>query len=73
LPSEKPALAKLTRTDLPTDAEVRKYLRQWLQTYIAPAAAGFVRVYAEQTYGIPPEQVVADGDTYGYDKDANRS
>src|SRR6188472_8985 len=31
----------------------------------------FVRVYADQTYGIPPEQVVgtAGGTTYGYDKD----
>ena len=30
----------------------------------------FVRVYAEQTYGIPPEQVVgtAGGVSYGYDK-----
>jgi hypothetical protein len=30
-----------------------------------------VRVYAEQTYGIPPEQVVgtAGGTKYGYDKD----
>jgi len=29
-----------------------------------------VRVYAEQTYGIPPEQVVgtAGGTKYGYDK-----
>jgi hypothetical protein len=31
----------------------------------------FVRVYAEATYGIPPEQVVgtAGGTSYGYDKD----
>ena len=31
----------------------------------------FVRVYAEQVYGIPPEQVVgtAGGTKYGYDKD----
>src|SRR5437016_1210610 len=30
-----------------------------------------VRVYAEQTYGIPPEQIVGTmgGTTYGYDKD----
>ena len=31
----------------------------------------FVRVYSEQTYGIPPEQVVGTmgGTKYGYDKD----
>ena len=31
----------------------------------------FVRIYAEQVYGIPPEQVVgtAGGTKYGYDKD----
>jgi hypothetical protein len=35
------------------------------------ARAHFVRVYSQQVYGIPPEQVVgtAGGSTYGYDKD----
>ena len=35
----------------------------------------FVRVYSQQVYGIPPEQVVgtATGTKYGYDKDASGS
>ncbi len=53
--------------------EVLKYLRaNGYKTYIVTGGGqDFVRVYAEQTYGIPPEQVVgtAGGTTYGYDKD----
>jgi len=51
--------------------EVLKYLRaSGYKTYIVTGGGqDFVRVYAEQTYGIPPEQVVgtAGGTTYGYD------
>jgi len=53
--------------------EVLRYLRaNGYKTYIATGgSAGFVRAYAEATYGIPPEQV--NGTTqafqYGYDKD----
>src|SRR5262249_19865789 len=42
------------------------------KTYIVTGGGqDFVRVYAEQTYGIPPEQVVgtAGGTKYGYAKD----
>src|SRR5258707_5353001 len=53
--------------------EVLKYLgAKGYKTYICTRAGqAFVRVYAEQTYGIPPEQVVGTmgGTTYGYDKD----
>jgi phosphoserine phosphatase len=53
--------------------EVLKYLRaNGYKTYIVTGGGqDFVRVYAEQTYGIPPEQVVgtAGGTTYGYAKD----
>ena len=53
--------------------EVLKYLRaNGYKTYIVTGGGqDFVRVYAEQTYGIPPEQVVgtAGGTKYGYDKD----
>ena len=52
--------------------EVLKYLRaNGYKTYIVTGGGqDFVRVYAEQTYGIPPEQVVgtAGGTKYGYDK-----
>ena len=52
--------------------EVLKYLRDnGYKTYIVTGGGqDFVRVYAEQTYGIPPEQVVgtAGGTKYGYDK-----
>jgi hypothetical protein len=52
---------------------VLKYLRaSGYKTYIVTGGGqDFVRVYSEQTYGIPPEQVVgtAAGTTYGYDKD----
>jgi len=53
--------------------EVLKYLRtNGYKTYIVTGGGqDFVRLYAEQTYGIPPEQVVgtAGGTKYGYDKD----
>jgi hypothetical protein len=53
--------------------EVLKYLRaNGYKTYIVTGGGqDFVRVYAEQTYGIPPEQVVgtAGRTTYGYAKD----
>jgi phosphoserine phosphatase len=53
--------------------EVLKYLRSnGYKTYIVTGGGqDFVRVYAEQTYGIPPEQVVgtALGTKYGYAKD----
>lgn len=52
--------------------EVLGYLRaNGYKTYIVTGGGqDFVRVYSEQTYGIPPEQVVgsAGGTTYGYDK-----
>ena len=52
--------------------ELLKYLRSnGYKTYIVTGGGqDFVRVYAEQTYGIPPEQVVgtAGGTKYGYDK-----
>ncbi len=53
--------------------EVLKYLRaNGYKTYICTGGGqDFVRVYAEQSYGIPPEQIVGTmgGTTYGYDKD----
>jgi phosphoglycolate phosphatase-like HAD superfamily hydrolase len=52
--------------------ELLRYLRSnGYMTYIVTGGGqDFVRVYAEATYGIPPEQVVgtAAGTTYGYDK-----
>jgi phosphoglycolate phosphatase-like HAD superfamily hydrolase len=52
--------------------EVLSYLRaNGYKTYIVTGGGqDFVRVYSEQTYGIPPEQVVgtAGGTIYGYDK-----
>ncbi len=52
--------------------ELLKYLRtSGYKTYIVTGGGqDFVRVYAEQVYGIPPEQVVgtAGGTKYGYDK-----
>ena len=52
--------------------ELLRYLRaSGYKTYIVTGGGQeFVRVYAEQVYGIPPEQVVgsAVGTTYGYDK-----
>ncbi len=51
--------------------ELLKYLRaNGYKTYIVTGGGqDFVRVYAEQVYGIPPEQVVgtAGGTSYGYD------
>jgi phosphoglycolate phosphatase-like HAD superfamily hydrolase len=53
--------------------EVLRYLRaNGFKTYIVTGGGqDFVRVYAEQTYGMPPEQVVgtAAGTKYGYDKE----
>jgi phosphoserine phosphatase len=53
--------------------EVLKYLRDnGYKTYIVTGGGqDFVRAYAEQTYGVPPEQVVgtAGGTKYGYGKD----
>ncbi len=52
--------------------EVLKYLRDnGYKTYIVTGGGqDFVRVYSEDTYGIPPEQVVGSslGTKYGYDK-----
>ena len=52
--------------------ELLKYLRaSGYKTYIVTGGGqDFVWVYAEQVYGIPPEQVVgtAGGTRYGYDK-----
>ena len=52
--------------------EVLAFLRaNGFKTYICTGGGqDFVRVYAWQTYGIPPEQVVGtmSGITYGYDK-----
>jgi phosphoglycolate phosphatase-like HAD superfamily hydrolase len=52
--------------------EVLRYLRaNGFKTYIVTGGGqDFVRVFAEQTYGIPPEQVVGTmgGTKYGYDK-----
>jgi phosphoglycolate phosphatase-like HAD superfamily hydrolase len=51
--------------------ELLKYLRNnGYKTYIVTGGGqDFVRVYAEEVYGIPPEQVVgsAGATTYGYD------
>src|SRR5215468_2282961 len=53
--------------------ELLKYLRaNGYKTYIVTGGGqDFVRVYSEQVYGIPPEQVVGTmgGTKYGYDKD----
>src|ERR1044072_1732412 len=53
--------------------ELLTYLRaNGFKTYIVTGGGqDFVRVYAQQIYGIPPEQVVgtAGGIKYGYDKD----
>jgi phosphoglycolate phosphatase-like HAD superfamily hydrolase len=52
--------------------EALKYLRaNGYRTYIVTGGGqDFVRVYSEEVYGIPPEQVVgtAGGTSYGYDK-----
>jgi phosphoglycolate phosphatase-like HAD superfamily hydrolase len=57
--------------------EVLKYFRaNGYKTYIVTGGGqDFVRVYAEQVYGIPPEQVVgtAGGTTYSYDKNGRPS
>ena len=55
--------------------EVLRYLRaNGYRTYIATGGGqDFVRVFAEQVYGIPPEQIVgtAGGIIYGYARDGN--
>jgi phosphoglycolate phosphatase-like HAD superfamily hydrolase len=52
--------------------EVLQYLREnGFKTYIVTGGGqDFVRIYSQQVYGIPPEQVVgtASGTKYGYDK-----
>ena len=52
--------------------ELLRYLRaNGYKTYIVTGGGqDFVRVYADQTYGIPPEEVVgtAGGTKFGYDK-----
>jgi hypothetical protein len=52
--------------------EVMQYLRaNGYKTYfVTGGGQDFVRVYAEQVYGVPPEQVVGSmgGTKYGYDK-----
>jgi phosphoglycolate phosphatase-like HAD superfamily hydrolase len=52
--------------------ELLKYMRaNGYRTYIVTGGGqDFVRVYSEEVYGIPPEQVVgtASGTSYGYDK-----
>jgi phosphoglycolate phosphatase-like HAD superfamily hydrolase len=52
--------------------EVMKYVRaNGYKTYIVTGGGqDFVRVYSEEVYGVPPEQVVgtAGGTKYGYDK-----
>jgi phosphoglycolate phosphatase-like HAD superfamily hydrolase len=53
--------------------EVLQYMRDnGFKTFIVTGGGqDFVRVYAQQVYGIPPEQVIgtAGGTKYGYDKD----
>jgi phosphoglycolate phosphatase-like HAD superfamily hydrolase len=54
--------------------EVLKYLRaSGYKTYIATGgSAGFVRMYSEQVYGIPPEQVAGTAQAFKYDYDKDR-
>ena len=53
--------------------ELLKYLRAngYRTCIVTGGGQDFVRVYAEEVYGIPPEQVVGTsfGISYGYDKD----
>jgi phosphoglycolate phosphatase-like HAD superfamily hydrolase len=57
--------------------ELLKYLHtNGYRTYIVTGGGqDFVRVYSEEVYGIPPEQVVgtAGGTSYGYDKNGRPS
>lgn len=52
--------------------ELMRYLRaNGYRTYIVTGGGqDFVRVYSEEVYGVPPEQVIgtAGGTTYGYDE-----
>src|SRR5262245_32427819 len=63
----------LHRTHLSADARSHAYLRSnGFKTYIVTGGGqDFVRVYSQQVYGIPPEQVVGTvaGTKYGYHKD----
>jgi hypothetical protein len=63
----------LHRTHLPIDARGAEYLRaNGYKTYIVTGGGqDFVRVYSEEVYGIPPEQVVgsAGATKFGYDKE----
>jgi hypothetical protein len=65
----KPPCTELTYLPM---IEALKYLRaNGYRTYIVTGGGqDFVRVYSEEVYGIPPEQVVgtAGGTSYGYDK-----
>jgi phosphoglycolate phosphatase-like HAD superfamily hydrolase len=56
---------------LPMQEVLRYFRANGFKTYIVTGGGqDFVRVYAEQVYGIPPEQVVGSigGTKYGYDK-----
>ena len=68
-----PLEAALHRSHLPTNAGSPEILRaNGFKTYIVTGGGqDFVRVYAEQTYGIPPEQVVGavGGTKFGYDNE----
>ena len=69
-PRWKRPYTELTYLPMP---EVLKYLRaSGYKTFIVTGGGqDFVRVYSEETYGIPPEQVVGSalGTRYGYAKD----
>ena len=59
-------------TYLPMQELLRYFRANGFKTYIVTGGGqDFVRIYSEQTYGIPPEQVVgtAAGTKYGYDND----
>jgi hypothetical protein len=59
-------------TYLPMQEVLRYFRASGYRTYIVTGGGqGFVRVYADDVYGIPPEQIVgtAGGTKYGYAKD----
>jgi hypothetical protein len=60
--------AALYRSDIPADDQVLRHFRaSGYRTYVVTSGGqDFVRVYADATYGIPPEH--ASGTQYGYDK-----
>ena len=74
LASAKHPRFKQLYTDLtyqPMQEAIKLFRANGYKTYIVTGGGqDFVRVYAEQVYGIPPEQVVgtAGGTTYGYTK-----